>query len=520
VLVNKLRLGVILPDHNVPAWIRSMLEEIKGSSYAEVTALAFADRSDVKAPNKQYQWQLNLDKRIFHPEPDPWELSDIRRFLFNTQVLGMNLHERVARLKSMRIDLILNLSLEDVHSSLLNVARFGAWSLRCNDMRVTMGSEIGWLEILNDIPVMRCDIEIRRESNTRVFPGSTLAVNRSSISSNQKSFFWRASQVVPRALALLRTIGESEFFARTVPAAPAQPAVMPTMAQSAVLAQKQALHTYENKVRRRIVHQPWALAAGIFPETEKFEWSRLRLKIPPDGVFWADPFPLKKQETSFLFFEEFSYKTQRGHISFAQVNADGSIGEPQIALQRPYHLSYPFLFEHRGEFYMIPETAENRTIEAYRCVRFPDRWEFHSTLMSGVRAVDATLVEHSMRWWMFVNMADKGGSTWDELHLFYADDPLSSNWTPHPRNPVISDVRSARPAGRVFRRDGRLIRPSQDSSLRYGYAVNLNHITQLTIHEYEEKFIERIEPPTESIMAVHTYNTSGDLVVVDVLLKK
>ena len=194
--------------------------------------------------------------------------------------------------------------------------------------------------------------------------------------------------------------------------------------------------------------------------------------------------------------------------------------EPQTILERPYHLSYPFIFEFRGEFYMIPETAENRAIETYRCVRFPDQWEFHKTIMPDVRATDATLIEYSMRWWMFVNIADKGGSTWDELHIFYTDDPLSTNWTPHPLNPVISDVRSARPAGRIFRRDGSLIRPSQDSSLRYGYAVNLNSITKLTIHEYEEELLERIEPPNENIMAVHTYNTSGDLVVVDTLLKR
>jgi hypothetical protein len=169
---------------------------------------------------------------------------------------------------------------------------------------------------------------------------------------------------------------------------------------------------------------------------------------------------------------------------------------------------------------MIPEAAQNRAIEVYRCNRFPDQWEFHKTLMADVQAVDTTLVEYSMRWWMFVNIAHEGGSTWDELHLFYSDDPLSSNWTPHPMNPIVSDVRTARPAGRVFRRDGGLIRPSQDSSLRYGYAVNLNRITKLTIHDYEEEPIERIEPPNEDILAVHTYNRSDDLVIVDALLKR
>jgi hypothetical protein len=522
VIMTKLRVGVILPDQMVPAWVRSMLERIKSSSHAEIAAMAFADSSNGNLPpvNKQYELQFNLDKKFFNPTPDPWELSDVRQVLQNTQALGADLHERISRFRAMRLDLLLNLSLEDMPKSLLNVAHFGAWSLRCNDVRVTAGSEIGWLEVLNDIPVMFCNIEIEREQTTQILTGSVIATNPSSITLNQKTFFWRASHVIPRAFRQLRTKGEQEFFTQTNPAVPAQKAEIPTNAQCTILAQKQALQISENKIRRRIIHQPWSLMAGKRPEGETFDWGKLKLKAPPRDVFWADPFILKKQEKSYLFFEEYVRKTNLGRIAYAVIDANGEIGEPQVALERPYHLSYPFIFEYRGEFYMIPETAQNRAIEAYRCVRFPGQWEFHKTLMPDVQAMDTTLLEHSMRWWMFVNIAHEGGSTWDELHLFYSDDPLTNNWTPHPMNPIISDVRSARPAGRIFRRDGGLIRPSQDSSLRYGYAVNFNRITKLTIHDYEEELVERIEPPDESIHAVHTYNASGDFVVVDVLLKR
>jgi hypothetical protein len=292
------------------------------------------------------------------------------------------------------------------------------------------------------------------------------------------------------------------------------------MQQSMAVMRKQVWQTFENKIRKRLTPQRWALMVGTHREGEKFYWDRLKLKVPTRGAFWADPFLLKRGEKSYLFFEEYVYETQLGRILYAIIDSNGDISEPQVALERPYHLSYPFTFEHRGEFYMIPETAKNRAIEVYRCVRFPDKWEFHKTLVPNVQAVDATLFQHSMRWWMFVNIAHEGGSTWDELHLFYSDDPLSTDWTPHPMNPVVSDMRSARPAGHIFRREGELIRPSQDSSLRYGYALNFNRITKLTAYEYEEELLERIEPPNEDILAVHTYNESDDFVVADVLLKK
>jgi len=492
-----------------------MIEGIKNSDHAEVSALAFADQKDGTNPNKQYELQLNLDKRLFRPEPDPWVSSDIRMVLHNTQILGVNLHERLSRLKSMRTDLLLNLSLEEMPKSLISVARFGTWSLRCNNVHITAGSEIGWLEILNDVPVMHCDIEIQREGTTQVFAGSVIATDSSSISLNQKSFFWRASQVVPRALRQLHTQGGQVFFSKTKPAAESEKAGLPTVAQSTALAQKQALQISGNKIRRTT---PLAFMTGKSPEGGSIDWDELSLKMPPRGVIWSNPFLLKRQDKIHVFFEEYLSKNQRGRIACAVLDADGNIGEPQVALERPYHLSYPYIFEYRGEFYMIPDTSENHTVEVYRCTRFPGQWELHKTIMPDVQAANTTLIEYSMRWWMFTTIAGMGSSMPDELHLFYTDDPLS-DWTPHRMNPIVSDIRSAQTAGRLFRREGGLNRPSRDASLRHGYAVNLNSITKLTIYEYEEELLERIEPPNEDILAVQTYNQLDDLVVVDVSLK-
>jgi hypothetical protein len=418
------------------------------------------------------------------------------------------------------LDILLNLSLDELPNLLLDVARFGVWSLRCNNARVTTNTEVGWMEILNSEPLMRCQFEIQRMGRSQLISGSVLAVHATSISINQKSFFWRASQVLVRLLRQLSTQGEQKFFLNARFATSLDKIGVPTEQQSLMLAWKQIKKLFEIKIWRRWLPNRWALMSGKSGEADLFDWGSVGSKVPPKGVNWADPFILIRQHESHLFFEEYLYKTKIGHISHAMIDGNGYISDPRVVLVRPYHLSYPFIFEHRGEYYMIPETAQNRAIESYRCTRFPDQWEFHKTLMPDVLAVDTTLIEYALRWWMFVNIAAKGGSTLDELHLFYADDPLSDNWTPHLMNPIISDVRRARPAGRIFRREGGLVRPSQDSSLRYGYAINFNRITKLTINEYEEELIERIEPPNDNILAVHTYNRTDDLCVIDTLLRR
>lgn len=56
--------------------------------------------------------------------------------------------------------------------------------------------------------------------------------------------------------------------------------------------------------------------------------------------------------------------------------------EYNFRMERPYHLSYPFLFEYGEQLYMLPESAENRSLDVYRYTHFPTH---HKTQLNGVR---------------------------------------------------------------------------------------------------------------------------------------
>ena len=84
----------------------------------------------------------------------------------------------------------------------------------------------------------------------------------------------------------------------------------------------------------------------------------------------------------------------------------------------------------------------------------PWRWEYFQTVMDGVYLVDGTLFEYNGRFWLFGAIRVEGGSSHDELYLFSGPSPFGP-FTPHPKNPVVSDVRRARPAGRIFFDGGR-----------------------------------------------------------------
>jgi hypothetical protein len=264
----------------------------------------------------------------------------------------------------------------------------------------------------------------------------------------------------------------------------------------------------------------WVIMTAFHMDYKSLHWRGLTPLLPPKDRYWGDPFVIRRADRYYVFIEEKPYATGRGHIACLTLDAAGTLLESQVVLEREYHMSYPLLFEHEGALFMMPETAANRTLEVYRCARFPDRWELSKTLMRDLYAVDATLLQHDGRFWLFANVREAGGSSLNALHLFWADSPLADVWTPHPRNPVVQDIGSARPAGNIFLEDGQLIRPAQDSSRRYGGSLRFNRITALTEEDYREETVSVFAPGGGKVRATHTFNQAAGLTVVDAVVRR
>jgi hypothetical protein len=275
------------------------------------------------------------------------------------------------------------------------------------------------------------------------------------------------------------------------------------------------------KLTSLFYYEQWIVLLATRASRANPAWQDFTPLQPPPRTDWADPFLWEEAGRRYLFIEELPHATGRGHIACLELDHRANILSHRVVLERPYHLSYPFLFKYNGQLYMLPETKSNHAIELYRCTHFPDQWVFEKNLMPNVDAVDATLVEHEERWWLFVNIQAAGGSSWDTLHLFSAESPLSDTWTPHPNNPIVKDVNTARPAGYILSQNGQLVRPSQDCSIRYGYALNFNRITTLTASDYAETCEVTLKPPaTGNILGTHTWNEIAGLQAIDALLRQ
>ena len=238
--------------------------------------------------------------------------------------------------------------------------------------------------------------------------------------------------------------------------------------------------------------------------------------LPDDGTrFYADPFVVWRDGLAYVFCEEYPYATGKGVISLFTIDEKGVASTPRVIIDRPYHLSYPFIFERDGETFMIPETSGNNTIELYRARSFPDDWEFVRVLVSDVNAGDATLIERDGRFWIFAALSDGERSTWDTLGIFHAP-ALEGPWQAHTQNPVLIDAGCARPAGRMFEFGGALIRPAQDCRTGYGVGLALCRIDRLDPDEFGQSVVRRFGPPPGTgEHGLHTLNDSGPYEVID-----
>ncbi|MBI9061707.1 MAG: hypothetical protein JEZ14_06935 [Marinilabiliaceae bacterium] len=237
---------------------------------------------------------------------------------------------------------------------------------------------------------------------------------------------------------------------------------------------------------------------------------------------WADPFLIQHEGQHYLFLEELNEEQQKGILVVAQLDQNGMFRRIEPILSESFHLSYPFVFEKEGQWYLIPESAQGRNIRLYQANQFPFKWQYVKDLMADVQAYDTTSFYYNDKWWMFsVIKKGDGASSFDQLYLFYARDIIEDEWLPHPLNPIVTDSRVARPAGKVFIQDGKLYRPSQDCFERYGHKLVINEITHLSEAQYEERVSEEITLNSRSdVSGIHTYNFNEDLLVVDALFRK
>ena len=531
-----IRVGILLQSAEVPAWQSAVIDSISDSPSTDLVFI-FLQR-DNPPGQKPFGWiferfqQKDLSREKI--AADPLAVTSLEHLINGhptteisaTELLGSQSINN--KLLGLELDIIITLTYATGIDRLGDIAKHGLWFYWHDYGQTTSpdGRTVGFWEVVKRRPTMKSAllVKTRASSQYKIAYTTLSGVHARSHHRTRNEHLWKLSQLMARTLEILDAVDpgyiqkcpEADKSLHRISDRKRWRISSLTILWPVLL---YGLKEFVTKLNRRRYQENWILMSS--PQTEGFEPKRLRPIFPPQDRFWADPDVVSREGKTFLFFEDASRRTGKGRISVMRLSGDGSVSSPSVVLSKPYHLSYPHIFEWDNEIYMIPESAENRTIDLYRFTEFPHKVEFVYSLMERIEAYDSTIFFHDDRYWLFANIrCHPGASTWDELCVFYSESPVSRSWHPHPMNPVISDITRARPAGHIFTKGGELFRPSQDSSHRYGYALNINKVTVLTTKDYQETVWRKFTPTwTGHIRGLHTFNKSTNCSVIDAIYR-
>lgn len=237
----------------------------------------------------------------------------------------------------------------------------------------------------------------------------------------------------------------------------------------------------------------------------------------PKGQWIADPFLYEEKGHHYLFVEQYFKDKQRAGIGVYDI-VDGKAINNRVIIDNPYHMSYPCVFNYNGKRYMIPESSANNTVDIYMAEEFPDKWKHVKSLIKGEKYVDSTVyIFEDVYYLLSYKKVDNG---WD-LVVFLID---MENLELTKKAVEHFSTNIGRPGGFLFQENGKLLRPAQDCSKKYGESLiiyNVQGIKNADIQETAQGVISHRDVVFPvSIDRVHTLNTDSRYEVVDVFKEK
>lgn len=523
-VLPKLRVGVLLDGRHIPVWICRTLEQIKGSEHSELALIIEnCDKVRMAEPDKLaflqfWHWVRRLLTKLRVKSGQRTGSSVTEAVKVAAVALSDNCeanHSLIEQIRAANLDVIVHLGSGLPSAQIIGCAKHGVWTFEvkhgdtgllrpffCHNYSRRRSTEI----------ILRA---LNLHSDRIVYRGRFL--NDSSWPPRNRRFDRRRRCVVlMRKLSELHA-GRLAGLSTTNPEESGRSdavADLSTKISKAGVLVEWCIDCARKKLFGLWSREQWFIAYRDKLSTDDNRTKQLTILEPPPQHNYADPFVFERNGRHYILFEAWHTKST-GEIWCVEIGEDGNPSEPRMVLSRPYHLSFPFVFQWQGEIYLLPETRQRKTIEVYRASEFPIRWDTPKVLMNDVSAVDTVIAEYRGRLWLFT--AGIGGPEFrlNELSLFSAD-TLFGPWKPHPKNPIVCDIRGARPAGGLFFQGADLMRPAQDCSKAYGQAVTLNRITVLSESDYKEEIVSTILPNwMPNIDRMHTFNQMGKFEVFD-----
>ena len=537
-----LRIVILLDSLKVSAWVWEAIFQTMQEKNARVV-LAVVNQSPKSSGKKSpflYRLYRALDRKVFLREPDAFSQKDLSSIPgWDIPVLPAQpiqkkysdylMRETLEEIRACNPDIIIRFGFRILKGEILQVPKFGVWSFHHGDPASYRGGPPGFWEVMTQ---QETTGTVLQRLNEKLDQGDVLYESWSqtdplSVQRNANRIFWKSSFFVSRVLVEMEQKGKENWLKEiedndTKSRFNSQLLRPPGNLEMISLALGLISRNFLRKVNesRRQAHWEIGFAEGINPGN--INQAEIKILSLPDSsiAYLADPFPVSDSGKQYVFAEQYDKEKKKGSIVCTRVEADG-LKDHQLVLEEDWHLSYPFVFQEKETWYMVPESAEAGKLYLYKARKFPFQWGRLGVFYEG-EGYDPTIYKADGKFWLFINeKAHPEVSSFDELNLYWTETLEKSVWNAHPMNPIVSDVRNSRPAGKLFREGNKLFRPAQDSGKRYGHRIAVQEVICLSETDYQERTAYYIEPKLlKSAMGVHTVNFCEDRIFLDFYFRK
>ncbi|MCH7396508.1 hypothetical protein MM236_00850 [Belliella sp. DSM 107340] len=528
---NKLKIGLLLDNLSVPAWAWEMVKVIIHQNLADVRFIVLNQKpkpSGKKSP-LLYRVFSKIERTVFKTIPNAFERKNILEIEnFKPKVIKVNPVQKkfsdsfenqdLEEIKEQEPDVLIRLGFRVLKGELLDIPKLGIWSYHHGDNLVNKGGPpcfwevmLGWNETGSVLQILTDKLDAGNVIYRSLSRTDPLSVHR-----NANKVYWKSLFFIPRQLTRINSIGvlawREEVKKKALSIAPSNPELFKPPGNLRMIS---LFFSWSKRNVYRKFHEFFNKEVWEIWLSKKDSGKKVKISNP-EGNYLADPFLIEKEGGAWLFAEQYCYKKNKGSIAIAKIENDKVSGF-QTIIEEAYHLSYPFVWEENGTFWMYVESAAKAGLRLYKAEKSPYDWKLFNEKMLDQKLYDPTICKKDGLYWLFANQkAHPSTSSFDELYLYYSEDFVNGNWISHPQNPIVSDVKSSRPAGALFEKDGDWYRPAQDSAKHYGHRVKIQKIIKWNIFEYEEVTTEVVEADWQKdLKGTHTINRSENFLVTD-----
>jgi hypothetical protein len=535
-----LRYGLLINSSDLQTWEIAMIRKLESEGLARCVLLLV---NSAHAPKRKcthflYRLYRKIDRILFMSGEDAFSTAsifsvldrDIPQISIKTKKVKNREHvaaEDIQQIQSFQTDILIRLGFGILSGDILHACPMGIWSMHHGDPAEFRGGPPAFWEVMRQAPLTGGMIQQLTEDldGGQVLDKFWTQTDPLSVQRNANKLFWLSADRMARMIRL-KLLHPKRFEDESIQndlypkygKLYKKPGNLSMIGLGWILFQRNMFR----KIRESWSKPEWRIWITESNTGDRFltKWDE-HIPMPLEkGAYQADPFLVQKSGQTYCFFERFVHRNKKGEIAFRTFH-QGTWSASHTVIQEDFHLSYPFIFKYKEKYLMLTESAAAGGIMVYTAADFPYQWTKKAKWLSGA-CYDPTLVYKDGLYWLFViRPSYPAGSPFDELCLYYTHDLEEAAWTAHPLNPIITDPIGGRPAGNIFRKDGKWYRPAQYSEKRYGQGLMVKAIIDWDTENYwEEGAGQLMGEDLGDFMGMHTFNQEGKYMVWDTFNRK